>query len=87
MSQKQNNDQNKRSQLQKQKGQLNSYAFYSGLVIQMAAIIAVGVFVGIKLDDTYPNTNNLFTLFITLTAVVASTIYVIRRIIASSKDN
>ncbi|WP_299883750.1 AtpZ/AtpI family protein [uncultured Lacinutrix sp.] len=66
---------------------LNSYAKYSGLVIQMIAIIAIGTFIGVKLDDKYPNENNLFTLVLTLLSVIISIYYVIRRIILVSKDD
>lgn len=72
---------------QKTKKQLNNYARYSSLVIQMVAIIGVGAFVGVKLDEKYPNKNNLFTLILTLLAVIASMYYVIRRIIAVTKDD
>lgn len=72
---------------QKPKNSLNSYAKYSGLVIQMVAIIAIGTFIGVKLDDKYPNENNLFTLILTLLSVIISIYYVIRRIILVSKDD
>lgn len=71
----------------KKSNQLNSYARFSGLVIQMAAIIGVGTFIGIKLDDKFPNEHNLYTLILSLTAVIASIYYVIRQIIAASKDD
>ncbi|MDA8850243.1 AtpZ/AtpI family protein [Flavobacteriaceae bacterium] len=53
--------------------------------IQMAAIIAVGTFVGVTLDEKHPNENNLFTLILTLFSVVLSVYYVIKRIISVSK--
>jgi len=52
----------------------------------MIAIIAVGTFVGVKLDEKHPNKNNLFTLIFTLSSVIISVVYVIKRIIAASKD-
>ena len=67
------------------KRQLNSYAQFSGIVIQMIAIIGIGTFIGVKLDENFPNEYNLYTLILTLTSVIASIIYVIRRIIATSK--
>ena len=70
-----------------QKDKLNSYARFSGIAIQMFAIIAVGTFIGVKLDETYPNMHNLYTLGFTLGAVITSIVYVIRRIIVISKDN
>ena len=50
-----------------QKRPLNAYARYSGIAIQMFAIIAIGTYVGVKLDEHYPNKNNLFSVFHTLT--------------------
>jgi hypothetical protein len=52
----------------------------------MVAIIAAGTFIGIKLDEKFPNKKNLYTLGFTLGSVIASIVYVIRRIIASSKN-
>jgi len=72
---------------QKQKKQLNNYAKYSSLVIQMVAIIVIGAFAGVKLDEKYPNKNNLFTLILTLLSVIISIYYVIRRIIITSKED
>ncbi|WP_115460799.1 AtpZ/AtpI family protein [Winogradskyella aurantiaca] len=68
----------------KKKDQLNSYARLSGLGLQMLGIIAVGTFVGVKLDERYPNESNWFTLGLTLFSVIGAIVYVIRRIIAAS---
>ena len=68
----------------KKKDQLNSYARLSGLGLQMLGIIAVGTFVGVKLDERYPNEPNWFTLGLTLFSVIGAIVYVIRRIIAAS---
>lgn len=64
---------------------LKQLALLSGIGIQMVAIIAVGTFIGVQLDEAYPNQNNLFTLTLTLTSVVISIYYVIRRVISASK--
>lgn len=77
--------QNKHPQ-QNQGKQLSSYARYSGLVFQMMAIIGLGVFVGFKLDQSYPNQHHLFTTFLALFSVIAAVVYVVRRIIAISKE-
>jgi hypothetical protein len=53
----------------------------------MFAIIAAGTFVGYKLDEKYPNQHNLYTLIGSLSSVIISIIYIIRRIIAISKEN
>jgi|TARA_B110000967_G_scaffold44827_1_gene44969 F0F1-type ATP synthase assembly protein I len=52
----------------------------------MGAITAVGVFIGIALDEKYPNENNLFTLILTLFSVIFSVFYAIKRIVSASKD-
>lgn len=67
--------------------QLNKYARFSGIAIQMFAIIAIGTYAGVKLDEKYPNKHNLYTVSLSLTSVIASIIFVIRRIIAISKDD
>jgi hypothetical protein len=64
---------------------LNSYARLSGIAFQMMSIIAVGTFIGIKLDEKYPNKYDGYTLGLSLTSVIVSLVYVIRRIIAASK--
>ncbi len=66
---------------------LNSYSRFSGLVIQMLAIIGLGTFIGVKLDERFPNEHDLYTLIISLSSVILSIVFVIRRIIAASKDN
>jgi len=52
----------------------------------MFAIIGVGTFIGVKLDEKYPNEHNLYTLILTLGSVIMSLVYVIKRIIAASKE-
>lgn len=81
-------NQSKHSQQHKdQKDKLNSYTRFSGIAIQMFAIIAIGTFIGVKLDERCPNEYNLYTLILTLSSVIISIVYVIRRIIATSKDD
>lgn len=58
----------------------------SGLALQMAVIIATGTFLGIFLDDNFPNKNNMFSLFLTLFSVLLSVFYVIKRILWVSKN-
>lgn len=81
------NNSNKHQKPQDKGTQLSSYARFSGIAFQMIAIIAVGTFIGIKLDEKFPNENNLFTLMFTLSSVIISIVYVIRRIIAGSKED
>lgn len=57
---------------------LNSYARYTGIAFQMIAIILVGVFGGIKLDELVKWEFPVFTLVLILLAVIASMVYVIK---------
>lgn len=71
----------------KKNNSLNSYAKYSGIAIQMFAIIGVGSFIGVKIDDYFGNANKLWTIILSLCSTVFAVIFVIRRIIANSKDD
>ncbi len=66
---------------------LNNYARFSGIAIQMFVIIAIGTFVGVKLDEKFPNKHNLYTLVLSLSSVILAIVSAIRRIIAASKDD
>ncbi|KRP30519.1 MAG: hypothetical protein ABS28_03675 [Cryomorphaceae bacterium BACL22 MAG-120619-bin32] len=74
------------SQKDDQKKPLNSYARYSGLAIQMLAIIGVGTFIGIKVDEKFPNKHKLFTLVASLSSVIIAIFVVIRTIVSTSKE-
>ncbi len=65
----------------------NSYTRFSGIAIQMFAIIGVGTYAGVKLDENYPNKHNLYTVGLSLTSVILAIIFVIKRILAASKDD
>jgi F0F1-type ATP synthase assembly protein I len=70
---------------QKQGKELNTYAKFSGIVVQMVAIILVGTYVGVKLDERFPNKNNLYTVGLAFTSVIAAIVFTVMRIIAASK--
>lgn len=65
----------------------NSYARYTGVVFQMIAIIVVGTFIGLKLDEKFPNENNWFTIALAFLAVIISVIVVIRNVNTASKKS
>lgn len=65
----------------------NSYAHFSSIAIQMFVIIGIGSYSGVKLDQKYPNTYNLYTICISLVSVILAIVFVIKRIISASKDN
>ncbi|MEZ7945744.1 MAG: AtpZ/AtpI family protein [Flavobacteriaceae bacterium] len=63
---------------------LSSYARFSGIAFQMVAIIAIGVFLGLKLD-VYFDKEKLFTVICSLISVVFSIYFVVRKIIKHTK--
>ncbi|MDT0558087.1 AtpZ/AtpI family protein [Ichthyenterobacterium sp. W332] len=84
------NHNNKQSQdnklFQEQKERLNTYARFSGIVIQMFAIIGLGTFAGVKLDEFFPNDHKFYAIILSLSSVILALVFVIRRIIAGSKE-
>ena len=66
---------------------LKQLGILSAIGVQMAAIIAVGTFVGVTLDEKHPNDTNVFTLIGSLFSVILSIYFVIRRVISVSKDD
>ena len=62
----------------KPKKQLNNYAKYSSLGIQMLVIILVGVFGGIKLDEYIGWKFPLFTVVFSLLAVIFAIYYAVK---------
>ncbi len=71
----------------KKENPLNSYAKYSAIAFQMFAIIGVGSFIGVKIDEYYGNQNKLWTIICSLGSTILAVVFVIRRIIANSKDD
>jgi len=63
------------------KKQLNSYVKYSGMAVQMAAIIVGGVLGGIYLDKWLALGFPLFTLVLTLLSVFLAIYYFIKDVI------
>ncbi|MCK5400600.1 MAG: AtpZ/AtpI family protein [Flavobacteriaceae bacterium] len=79
---------NNKSQEQKPKERLNTYARFSGIGFQMIAIIGLGVFLGIKLDEKYPNKYSLFAIICSLTSIGIALYFVIKQVTRfSNKDN
>ncbi len=60
------------------KKRLNDYARYSGMAVQMIAIILIGVLGGIKLDEWLSLEFPVFTLVLTLLSVFLSIFFAIR---------
>ena len=71
----------------KKENSFNSYAKYSAIAFQMFAIIGIGSFIGVKIDEFYGNQNKLWTIILSLGSTILAVVFVIRRIIANSKDD
>ena len=59
---------------------LNKYARFSGVAFQMAVTIFIGTYIGTKLDEKFPNENNIFTLVFSLIFVFAALYMVIKQV-------
>lgn len=69
------------------KKNLDTYTRYSGMAFQMIAIICLGSYGGVKLDELYPDLYPLFTLVCSLASVAIAMYLVIRQANASSKNS
>jgi F0F1-type ATP synthase assembly protein I len=78
------NEHNKKSNPKKP---LNKALQLSGAGLQMFAIIAIGTYIGLKLDEKFPNKNKLFSVLLSLTSVILAIFIVIRSIIVASKED
>ena len=61
------------------KSPLRSYAEYSGLGLELVAIVLVCVFIGVKLDEWVPIKFPLFTLFFVAVGLAGSIVVLIKR--------
>lgn len=62
------------------KKQLNTYARYSSLGIQIAIIVGAGAWLGNWLDEQYPSSRKWFTLALVLISVTLAMIYAVRQL-------
>ena len=53
----------------------------------MFAIIAVGAFIGVKLDEYFIQESNLYTIIFSLLSVLIAMYYVIKQILDMSEDD
>ncbi|MCL6274331.1 AtpZ/AtpI family protein [Muricauda sp. 2012CJ35-5] len=75
---------NQQKSPKKKNRSLNNYAKFSGIAIQMIAIIGGGTYLGVFLDEKFPNKHSLYTVICSLFAVVISIYFVIKQIIRIS---
>lgn len=64
---------------------INTYARYSGIAFQMIAIIVIGSYGGVKLDEAFPNEYSAWTIVCSFLSVIVAMVYIIRRV-NTSKD-
>lgn len=76
---------NNQKQKHRQNQRLNTYAKYSGMVFQMAAIIGIGTYGGIKLDEKFKKEFPLFTVILSLLSVFIA-LYVVIKQVMNEKD-
>ncbi|NCO55892.1 MAG: AtpZ/AtpI family protein [Bacteroidetes bacterium] len=67
------------------KKQLNNYAKYSSLAVQMAVIITAGSLGGLKLDQWMANKFPYFTLSLSIISVALAVYFAIKDIIKFNK--
>lgn len=62
----------KKDNLESKKQSLNAYARFSGLILQMAAMVLLGAWGGKELDKFFVNNFPLFTVLLTLLMAFAA---------------
>lgn len=65
----------------------SAYAHYSGMALQMIAIIGVGTFIGYQLDEYYETEKPLFTAGFSLVSVLIAIFVIIRQLLPNSKKD
>ena len=65
---------------QKQRERLNAFARFSGIGFQMIIIIGLGVYGGVKLDQSYPNKYSIFSVICSLLAIGIALYFVIKQV-------
>lgn len=70
----------------KKSSPIHQYAVYSNLAFEMGALIALGVFGGIKLDNLL-NTSPLFVIVCSLASIAISLYLIIRSSMKSQKQS
>lgn len=66
---------------------LKKWAKYSGMAIEMMAVIAVGSYAGYKIDERRGADFPLWTLILSLTSVFAALYLTIRNVMRDSNDD
>ncbi|UNY99689.1 AtpZ/AtpI family protein [Zhouia spongiae] len=67
------------------KNQLNNWIKFSNIGLQMAIVIGAGTYLGVWLDEKYPNNFSAFTIVFSLLSVFAALYNVVRQVKALNK--
>jgi F0F1-type ATP synthase assembly protein I len=73
--------------LKKKKKYLDSYAKYSSIGFQMLAIILIGVFGGVKLDQWLELKAPVFTVILSILSVILAIYYAVKDLIRLDKKD
>ena len=56
------------------------WAVYSGVAFQMLAIIGLGTYGGVKLDEAHPNEYSIYTIICSLASIGIALYFVIKQV-------
>lgn len=77
---------NRKTNRSKSKKYLDSYARYTSIAFQMLAIILIGVFGGIKLDEWLELKFPVFTVILAMLSVVLAIYYTVKDLVKTDRD-
>ncbi|PKA82897.1 putative F0F1-ATPase subunit (Ca2+/Mg2+ transporter) [Ulvibacter sp. MAR_2010_11] len=77
----------KESKKPRPSSRINNYARFTGIGFQMVAIIGIGAYGGVKLDERYPNEYSLWTIICSLAAIGIAMYFVIKQVTNFSNRN
>lgn len=66
---------------------IRKWAVFSGIAIQMGVTIGLGAFVGVKLDEKYPNKYSAYTIIFSLLGVFISLYALIKQLQKLNKND
>jgi hypothetical protein len=70
-----------KDQYRKNKNRFDSFIRYSSLGFEMMGMIALGTFLGYKIDQAMDNNFKWFTFFLMIVSVIGTIIYTIRKLL------
>lgn len=66
---------------------IRKWAVFSGIAIQMGVIIGLGVFIGVTLDEKFPNKYSAFTIIFSLSGVFIAMYAIIKQLEKINKND